>query len=426
MSYEAIVYGYVNIENGMRYVGYHKTNEEYDRYVFSSENYPLRKAWSHGLLRKTVIFRGTLADCVTLEHYILSKYNAVGSKNWYNQSNGGASKLYSFNLLPERAIKSAEDWYNNNLLNKKNVTLYADHDLVEDIVKRVRNGYYEVIDEPVAKIYHLPKNQVRFEEYDHKHFINIRNSMIDDPADARKRVKPIIVCVMKNGDMLILDGNHTIRAAYAAGWTDIPVIYINSSEFNDSQANFDDFGYEMNDRKTHTKGNSKDDCKRAILKLQEIANMDLDDYRFRDICFHNLRQFSKQTIAGNLNVLVNATAEQELIRKYNFKKWSKGEINVELTKLIEEKYIGYSGISINSGSSYNAGVGAILNKLTLESNNHGLILVSYNDISEWNNRVKDEEHLRLVLKKVHPDLTIEVHYLPAFVDTRTNETKIAA
>jgi hypothetical protein len=426
MYYEAIVYGYVNIENGMRYVGYHKTKEEYDRYIFSSDNYPLNKAWSHGLLRKSTIFRGTVEDCVTLEHYILSKYNAVGNKEWYNQSNGGAAKLYSFDKLPAKAIKASDDWYTNQINSVYNTVLYADHDLTETIVKRVKSGYYEVIDEPVAKIYHLPKNQVRFEEYDHQHFENIRNSMIDDPADARTRVKPIVVCVMKNGEMLILDGNHTIRAAYAASWTDIPVVYINSSEFNDSQANYDDFGYEMNDRKDHTKGNSKDDCKRAILKLQETAKMDLDAPEFRDICFHNLRQWSKQTIAGNITSLMKIAEEQELIRKYNFKKWSKGEIKHEMSKLTSEIYNGYSSISINSGSSYNAGVGAILNKLTEDDNNRGLIVVSYNNVSEWNDRVKDELHLNRVLLKIHPDLIVKVHYLPAFVDTRTNEIKIAA
>lgn len=421
MSYQAIVYGYVNIENGMRYVGYHKTNEEYDRYVFSSDNYPLKKAWSHGLLRRTVIFRGSVKDCITLEHYILTKYNAIGNKQWYNQSNGGGSQLYPFDMLPEDAIQKADDWYNGKVKEKK-VTQYADKENTDRIVNLIKDGYYEIIDEPVAHIYHLPKNQIRFEEFDHEHFTNIRDSMIDDPADARKRVKPIIVCVLKNGDELILDGNHTIRAAYAAGWTDIPVIYINSEEFKDSEANYDDFGYAMNDRKTYMKNNSKLDCRRAILKLLDSSKMPLESQNFKDLAYHNLR-FSKQTIAANINQLIGAKEEEELIRKYNFKKWSKNEIKFQLAEMLKTKYKGYTGISINAGSSYNSGVGAICNKLTEDNKTKGLILVSYNDVKEWEDREKNKNHLERVLKKsIHPSLTIKVEYLSAFIDTKTNET----
>jgi hypothetical protein len=423
MHYEAIVYGYVNVENNYRYVGYHKTNQEHDGYVFSSENYPLRKAWSHGLLRKTVIFRGSVADCVTLEHYILTKYDALANKDWYNQSNGGAAHLYPFNMLPPRATKSAEDWYNGISLDSKRVTLFADRENTDKIVAQIKSGYYEVVDEPVAKIYHLPKNQVRFEEFDKEHFENIRNSMVDDPADARTRVKPIIVCVMSNGNELILDGNHTVRAAFAAGWTDIPVIYINSSEFKDSHANFDDFGYAMNDRKDHVKGNSKDDCKRAILKLQNAAQMDLDDFVFADIAYHNLRQWSKKVIAGNLTALIKNKKQQELIREYNFRTWSKNTIKVELSDLLEREYPGYVGISINAGSAYNDGVGAIINKLIGDKKTKGLILVWFRSPEELANRADIEMALyKNIEKGVHPSLTVEVRFLDAYINTRTNKT----
>jgi hypothetical protein len=423
MNYEAVVYGYVNVENDYRYVGYHKTTQEHDGYVFSSENFPLRKAWSHGLLRKTIIFRGSVADCVTLEHYILTKYDALANKAWYNQSNGGAAHLYPFNMLPPRSTKAAEDWYNGTSLFSKSVTLFADRENTDKIVAQIKSGYYEVVDEPVVKIYHLPKNQVRFEEFDNEHFLNIRDSMIDDPADARTRVKPIIVCVMANGEEIILDGNHTIRAAYAANWTDIPVIYINSSEFKDSQANFDDFGYAMNDRKDHVKGNSKDDCKRAILKLQNTAQMELDDNLFSDIAHQNLRQWSSKVIAGNLTALIKNKKKQEFIREYNFRTWSKNTIKVELSDLLKDEYPGYCGISINAGSSYNTGIGAIINKMISDGKTKGLMLVWFSSPEELDNRADIEIALYKNIKNgINPNLTVEVRYLDAYINTRTNET----
>jgi hypothetical protein len=134
VKYEAIVYGYINVENGMRYVGYHKTNEENDGYVFSSDNYPLRHAWSHGLLRKTVIHRGAVDDCMTLEHYILSKNNAVTNDAWYNQSNGGGAKMYSFSQLPQSLIETADSWMENTEPQPKDKDLFlADRDLNKNI-----------------------------------------------------------------------------------------------------------------------------------------------------------------------------------------------------------------------------------------------------------------------------------------------------
>ena len=119
--------------------------------------------------------------------------------------------------------------------------------------------------------------------------------------------------------------------------------------------------------------------------------------------------------------MIKVKEEQELIRKYNFRVWTKNNIKYELSRLLNKEYKGYVGISINSGSSYNDGIGAIVNKLASEKKQKGLIVVSYNNIKEWYDREETIAHLAHNIKYgVNPDLIIKVHYLPAFIDTKKN------
>jgi len=426
MSYEAIVYGYVNIENGMRYVGYHKTTEEYDGYTFSSENYVLRHAWSHGLMRKTVIYRGSVEDCMTLEHYILSKNNAVSDASWYNQSNGGGAKMYHFSHLPETAISLANSWLAGKDLQEKKVFL-ADKALNKKIRTQIESGYYEIHNENTEEVYHFPKNQVRFTQIDHDHVEEIRERMVSNPAKARLSVMPVIVVIDKNKNKLIVDGNHTITAAYLANWTDVPVIYINSSEFNDSQANYNDFGLRMNHNDRVKKTNSKEDCKKSILDLLDLSKENIKGHRFKTLCIDSLEEYwTEKKIVSNLAVLIKAADEREIMTKYNFKKWNKDQISKEIKRLTRGEYFGYSAVSINAGASFNAGIGGILHALYNDKNSDGVIVVHFNSVQEYLKRSSHTKECEETLKHANIPHNIVVHYLPCFIDTRTNELKSAA
>ena len=87
-KFDAIVYGYRNQDNGMMYIGFHKTSDVNDGYVFSSENQELKKAWGLGRLRRSILYRGTAETAITMERKLLKYGNARRSDKFYNNSNG--------------------------------------------------------------------------------------------------------------------------------------------------------------------------------------------------------------------------------------------------------------------------------------------------------------------------------------------------
>jgi hypothetical protein len=84
--YDAITYGWRNIENDKMYIGYHKTNEIHDGYVFSSENEEANLAWSYGLLKRSILYRGKQSVAITLENFLLKFVSAHKNDQFYNQS----------------------------------------------------------------------------------------------------------------------------------------------------------------------------------------------------------------------------------------------------------------------------------------------------------------------------------------------------
>ena len=431
MTYEAIVYGWFNINNGKRYVGFHQTENEDDNYNFSSKDFELKHAWSNGLLRKSVIWRGSREECLALEHYILSKVKAASNPKWYNNNQGGGKGMGSVEDLSESAISSATKWLNTKeVINEDNSALrVANHNLVMRVKQRIESGYYDIVEANVEELSILPRNQVRLEQFDQKHVDSIEERMVSDPARARNSISPIIICV-EIDRQLILDGNHTSYAALKAGWTNIPAIYINSSEFEDSQANYDDFGYEMNHQEKIKKGNTKEDCKKAILNLYDRIGGDINSKYFSDVCLANLnRYWSPNEISGNLLAIKKNIKEEEILKTHNFKKWTNDEVSAEVKKLDKkynpgsEKNIAIIGISSNA--SYNNGVGAILNKLGEMGVTKGIMLISHNSLDNYEKRHDHERKLKNALKYVRSDIDIEIRYLPSFIDTKTYEFRAA-
>jgi hypothetical protein len=112
--------------------------------------------------------------------------------------------------------------------------------------------------------------------------------------------------------------------------------------------------------------------------------------------------------------------------KYNFKKWSKDEIAAQTKLLSKGQYFGYSAVSINAGASFNAGIGGVLHALYRDRNNNGLIIVHFNSVKEYLNRAAHIKECEETLKHSKIPHNIVVHYLPCFIDLKTNELKTAA
>lgn len=428
MNFEAFVYGWRNIKNGKMYIGYRGTNDVNDGYKFSSEDDELKEAWSLGHLHRAILFRGDKSTAITMERKLLKHADARRSDNFYNKSNGGGAGIRDYTSISDEEAKTGIDWINGiNPVEDPDIFDLVDTDLVDDIWQDVLEGKYQIVEESVEKIQTFEQNQVRLIMIDHNHVRHIAEHMQHDPVEARKNVSPIIVCVTDDGVNTIIDGNHTSRAVVSAGWTSAPVIYINSSEFNDKQSNIDHFGIIANHNPKIKKPNSSQDCQRAIINLYDrnLAEKDddkftlLDSEKFKTTCEEILYpQWTKSQISGNLKSARDRIKTNAAEARLNFQTYSKSELDA-LIKEFEDANPGLAVISVSSGAVYNAGIGAIMNKMGGMDTWKGMIITHHGNITEYNSWNEAEKKLKKAMQRLHPDCDVKYTTLNPF-DKKVN------
>lgn len=425
--YEAITYGWRNILNGKMYIGYHKTNEIYDGYIFSSENEEANLAWSYGLLKRSILYRGKQSVAITLENFLLKSVSANKNDQFYNQSvGGGEGCVKDFSNLTDEIKKVGLDWIAGTDPVYQTAKSRINKDEMELLCTHVKAGKYQIHPaEKVVEIYSLPRNQVRLNVIEHEHKEAIVERMKDDPASARKNVSPVIVCVHDNGYKEIIDGNHTIDAAHDAGWLEIPVIYINYSEFKFKQENIDYFGYMMNHEEKIKKANSKDDLKQAIMRFTNShEHLNIGTEKFKEAFVDAYGRFwSKKQIVKSIDSVKDHLETLEAMKNRNFKLYSKKELKQITDKLAEENP-GHAVISITSGSCYNAGVGAVANKAGELDTWNAIMVVSHRTLNEynfWKKKGGSEDKLNAAMKRMNDKLNCKVVVLDSFVDAKQSK-----
>jgi hypothetical protein len=299
----------------------------------------------------------------------------------------------------------------------------VDKDDIRYICEQINSGKYKIHEnEKVSEIRSLPRNQVRLNVIEHEHKDGIAELMKDDPGKARQNVSPVIVCVHDNGYKEIIDGNHTIEAAHDAGWTLVPVIYINYSEFKFKKENVDYFGYAMNHDEKRKRPNSKDDLKQAIMRFANSHDeLKIGTEEFKEAFIDPYGDFwSKKQIAKTIESVKDHLETLDAMKNRNFKVWSKRELKAVTDKLAEENP-GHAVISITSGSCYNAGVGAVANKAGEMDTWDAIMVVSHRTLNEFNSWKKNggsEDKLNAAMKRMHERLKCQVIVLESFVKTK--------
>jgi len=424
--FSAIVYGWRNLENGKMYLGFHKTKDIHDGYINSSEDTELQTAWSYGLMQRHILWRGTIAECITLENYAL-KY-AKSNLDWdrfYNKSVGGG-------------VGIVKDFSNLTDVMKEDVLLFMeggspvppeldimeifDLDLVARVAEGVRSGAYPRVAEKTDEIFALPRNQVRMNEIIEEKIEQITDRMREDPASARKNVEPVIICRYEDGSRVIIDGNHTINAAKRAGWTEVDVVYINFSDFDFNQANVGRFGNEMNHEEKIKTPNSSKDCQQAIIDMymglvEKGVKVEVESEYFKNSVIKQLsarKWWTKKMISSNHKRAVTRIKQDILNAGRNFKKWKKSDIE-KLVNYEESNDSDLACISVTSGSLYNAGVGAILNKMAGMNTKRGKIIVTHADIDQYDNWSSSKNKFENAMKAVRDEYTVEIEVLDCFV-----------
>ena len=84
---EAFVYCWTNLDNGCKYIGYHKGSED-DGYICSSRSDRFWSDWEDCEFSRQIIAKGSIEDCVALELTLLGTVD-LKSDEYYNNNAGG-------------------------------------------------------------------------------------------------------------------------------------------------------------------------------------------------------------------------------------------------------------------------------------------------------------------------------------------------
>jgi vacuolar-type H+-ATPase subunit F/Vma7 len=423
MNFKAFVYGWRHIISGKMYIGFRKNSDVNDGYIFSSEDEELLEAWSLGLLRRCILFRGSVEDAITHERKLLKHADARRNPMFYNKSNGGGAGIRDYQTITDEEAKVGIDWINGiDPVEKFDIFDLVDRDLVDDIWTAVKEGKFERKEVASSIISTYAQNQVRLIMIDQKHVSAIAERMRHDPAEARENISPIVVCVSQDGTHTIIDGNHTSRAVIEAGWTSAPVIFINSSEFLDKKSNIDHFGIIANYNPKIKKPNGPQDCQRAIINLYANNLKEHDNNftllvseKFKTTCEGILYpEWTKSQISSNLNKAIDRIKTDAAHAELNFQTYSKPDLDA-ITRQILALREDVAVVTVTSSSIYNAGVGAILNKMGEMDNWEGIIVTHHAGYGDYENWQESERKLKNAMKRIHPDCKIKYVVLNSFM-----------
>jgi hypothetical protein len=431
------VYGWFDIETGKRYIGFRKSADVDDGYIFSSENYELRSAWSLGNLRRSILYFGPAKTAITLERYLLKHVDARRNDMWYNASNGGGGEggVLDMSIITDEDSKVGIDWINGINPTPKIVDIFklADKKLAKKILKLVKTGYYTIQEERIEIIAQFGHNQVRMEMYDPDHVKEIAIQMKTDPTEARKHVQPIVVVVYPDGTKKIIDGNHTSRAIMDAGWTTGPVVYINSSDFDDDDSTIDYYGNLANDKPFKKRGNTPADCQRAIINSYVKKIQGIDDNNFTILQSDKFKRsvtstyegiWSRSVISSNLKKAIERIKTDQAIAEMNFQLYSKPDLSA-IQKQIEVENPSHAIITVTSGAIYNAGVGGIMNKMGQMDNWDGIIITHHAGLTDYESWDTYVEKLNASVKRMNPKCNIKVVLLNSFNKNEIQEIEMA-
>ena len=415
MAFKAFVYGWRHIITKKMYIGFRKNSDVNDGYIFSSEDAELREAWSLGLLRRCILFRGDVEEAITHERKLLKYADARRNSMFYNKSNGGGAGIRDYQTITDDQAKVGIDWINGiDPVETKDIFDLVDRDLVKQLWADVKDSKFERKETPTSIIATYGQNQVRLIMIDQKHVSAIAERMKHDPAEARENISPIVVCVSQDGTHTIIDGNHTSRAVIESGWTSAPVIFINSSEFLDKKSNIDHFGIIANYNPKIKKPNGPQDCQRAIINLyaNNLKSYDkqfvlLSGEKFKTTCEEILYpEWTRNQISSNLNKAIDRIKTDAAHAEMNFQIYTKPELEAYANQLAH-KHRNTAVITVTSSSIYNAGVGAILNKMGEMDNWKGIIVTHHAGFSDYEKWKDSERKLMNALKRIHPDCKVK-------------------
>lgn len=426
------LYAWLDEERDMINLG-SKTPDGLDKasYITSLEDPEWWERYGWGKHKRFILAIGSAETIKALEWFGLD-YGIKSHRNrFYNKKNN--AHMGDQSLLSLEMKTTVVDFIENR---GKGLTIINTDASNSELICRIANNIEsrKVYKEHLFKISVVDswnRNQVREVIVDQDAVKKIKSRLNEEPTEARKTFKPIVVVVLEDGSYLIIDGNTRLAASKGAkGWVEVPVVFINYTEFGETadvrEDNYTDFGIYANRESFEIKTPNKDaDLLRRINNIVVKNNLDMNEElhidRARELAYAKLSKAvpSKRKISGLFKTfMTNFKREQaELTYQDNMITYSEDFFSTYCWEKYKSK--GIATVHIRVPETANAkGIGYIYRVMKSTSAKRGAIILHYTTKKEIYDELQHNWIQDLKDTIAYGNLPIVVDVLPAFPETK--------
>ena len=433
----SFVYAYKDMETSTLYIGFKSPKvEDKLTYITSCESPEFWDRYSHGMLERSILFVGSEMKAKAAEWFAMDQGFKLGLPFFNRQNNA--------HKVDESILTTQEKQVIIDFLRDGKGIEFGSADAAEaeknrEIVTRIadqiekRTGYYKEMQVPILQVHMYKRWQVREEKVNWSTVSRIIQRLLEDPKRARETFLPITVVVHKDGSMTIVNGTTRTEAAMKTpGFNDVPVVYINETEFGSDQKarerNYTLFGLYMNREPFEVRvHNSKGDLKRNVNNFLREENIDLSKPahvdRARELVYKNFDYAcgSKQQLNGILTSILSdfAKNQAELTYQDNLITYDDNFFAKYSWDNYRSKDISIVRVTVSEVANAKA-IGYICRVMRKEKNKKGVLILHYVSKQELASEEENQwiEDMKVTIE--YMGLPISVDVLPAFKNQRAN------
>ncbi len=158
-----------------------------------------------------------------------------GKDKFYNKVNNAHKGDQS--LVTKKIKKKIADFYDGELKPETDAYTFS---VGKNIIDRVENGYYPIIQYPVFRLVELQRNQARAIAQNVVAEQEIVTAYNTDPKQVLRDITPATLIKRKDGSLELVNGHTRIGAASKCrGWNQMPVCIVEESDFGDTELDID-------------------------------------------------------------------------------------------------------------------------------------------------------------------------------------------
>lgn len=202
-------------------------------YVSSASSAGFWNDFGKGELQQYCIFESEDEAVVSAAEWWGLDYGmkVLGKGKFYNKVNNAHKGDQS--LVTEEIKQKIVDFYEGKLKPETDSEFFC---LGINIIDKVENGFYPVVQFPVYKLVEMQRNQARAVEQN----LSVEGKIViayrDDPKQVMRDITPATLVRRKDGSLEIVNGHTRIGAASKCkGWNEIPVCIVDESDFGETE-----------------------------------------------------------------------------------------------------------------------------------------------------------------------------------------------